>query len=247
LYAAAMLQHAFAPLCRAFNAAALADEAEKNGQRILASTIKKFYSQRHQAFINNLPWLPEKPSPRMCDRSLATAILFDQLPSATASMVQVLIKRPENLGISYPANACWRYWALAKQGEQATVIKEFADIWYAIPSVALNNTLAETWQVTSDSSHQWSHCPVVPFYFMYMNIAGVNPVKPGYKEVVIEPVLGGLKSFQLNFYTLAGMIEFDLQQQGQVLTGSIVLPAGIKAVLKCNNKQTSLVNGVNRF
>ncbi|MEP7279164.1 MAG: alpha-L-rhamnosidase N-terminal domain-containing protein [Bacteroidota bacterium] len=245
LYAAAMMEHAFAPLCRAFNAADLAAEAVKNGQRILQATIKKFYSKRDQAFINNLPWLAEEKAARMCDRSLATAILFDQLPAASKSMEEILINRPENLGISYPANSCWRYWALAKQGQQSIVLNEFASIWYEIPSVTLNNTLAENWQITTDSNNQWSHCPVVPFYFLYMNIVGITALKPGYEELQIEPKLGGLKNIKLNYHTIKGMIEFDLHQENNSLSGSIVLPSGIGALLKCNGKQVRLKTGAN--
>ncbi|MEO5594029.1 MAG: alpha-L-rhamnosidase N-terminal domain-containing protein [Chitinophagaceae bacterium] len=247
LYAAAMMQYAFAPLCRAFNAGDLAKEAIQNGQRILQATIKKFWSYQHNAFINNLPWLSEEKAPRMCDRSLATAVLFDQMPAGSKSMTQILISQPGNMGISYPANACWRYWALAKQGYHETVMKEFADKWYNIPSVSLNNTLAETWKVTTDSNNQWSHCPVVPFYFMYMNIAGVTPLQPGYEEILIEPALGGLKTVRLNYYTIKGMIEFDLYQQNNSLSGSIKIPAGIKATLQYNTKKVKLSTGINNL
>ena len=35
---------------------------------------------QRQVFVNNLPWLQEEKETRLCDRSLATAILFDQCP-----------------------------------------------------------------------------------------------------------------------------------------------------------------------
>ena len=247
LYAAAMMQYAFAPLCRAFAAVDLANEAIQNGQHILTATVKKFWSSQHGAFVNNLPWLSQEAGARMCDRSLATAILFDHMPAGNASMTQLLVNQPGNMGISYPANACWRYWALAKQGHQDAVLQEFAGKWYEIPSVSLNNTLAETWNVTTDSSNQWSHCPVVPFYFMYMNIAGVTPLQPGYGEVVIEPVLGGLKTMKLNYHTIKGVIEFDLASAGNRLSGRVTIPSGIKATLVYNNKKLALQTGVNKI
>ena len=81
LYAAAMLQHALAPIARAFGDEPRAREANKLGGEILQATVRRFWSAERGLFVNNLPWLPEEKTPRLCDRSLATSILFDQCPN----------------------------------------------------------------------------------------------------------------------------------------------------------------------
>ena len=66
-----------------------AREANKLGGEILQATVRRFWSAERGLFVNNLPWLPEEKTPRLCDRSLATAILFDQCPNGnTAAAVR---------------------------------------------------------------------------------------------------------------------------------------------------------------
>jgi len=58
-------------------------EAREGGPQLRPRTpgaaVGRFWS-RTRVFVNNLPWLKEEGKVRMCDRSLATAVLFDQFP-----------------------------------------------------------------------------------------------------------------------------------------------------------------------
>ena len=83
LYAAAMLQQALGPICRAFGDVKREKAVCEFGQDLLAATVKKFWSKERGLFVNNLPWLAEEKKERLCDRSLATAILFGQCPQGT--------------------------------------------------------------------------------------------------------------------------------------------------------------------
>src|SRR5204862_1149967 len=106
LYTAAMLQHALAPICRAFGDAASAQAVEDFGRDLQTAAVKTFWSREHRTFINNLPWLAEDGQIHLCDRSLATAILFDQCPGGdNSAAVQALAECPREMGLSYPANA----------------------------------------------------------------------------------------------------------------------------------------------
>src|SRR5258706_291065 len=83
------------------------------GRWIQAAAVPHFGREEREIFINTLPWLDQEQTLRLCARPLATAILFDQCPrGATAAALRALVERPPELGISYPANAVWRYWAL---------------------------------------------------------------------------------------------------------------------------------------
>ncbi|HKJ66327.1 MAG TPA: alpha-L-rhamnosidase, partial [bacterium] len=193
LYAAAMLEHALAPICRAFGDADNARKAEQFSSELLQATIGHFWSAKHGLFVNNLPWLSEEQGIRLCDRSLATAILFDQYPgNSIEPSVRTLVNCPGEMGFSYPANAGWRLWALGKAGRQDVILGEFRQRWATMDSVILNNTLQENWEVNPDSGAQWSHCPVAPLYVLYMNLLGLKPLEPAFQKYEVRPRLADI-------------------------------------------------------
>ena len=65
----------------------------------------------------------------MCDRSLATAVLYNQCPRGrTEAALRVLAECPPEMGFSYPANAGWRLWALGKGGRADVIVKDCATL-----------------------------------------------------------------------------------------------------------------------
>lgn len=209
LYVSAMCIHALAPLCRTFNLTEKADEIERFGQTLLAACIVKFWSAESQTFVNNLPWLKEEGAPRYCDRSLATAILYDQCPDGNNKRsIELLETHPGEMGISYPCNAVWRLWALCQAGKIDTVLSDLRQKWATMPSVILNNTIQESWNATTDSREQWSHCAAAPIIMMYQGIAGIKPLAPGYEVFQIRPQPGDLKEVELFPQTVKGTIVF---------------------------------------
>ncbi len=232
LYAAAMLQNALAPLCRVMGSEARAHEAAEFGSSLLAAAIRKFWSPEKQLFINNLPWLAEEKSLRLCDRSLATAVLFDQCPgNSFDAAVRVLAECPPEMGFSYPANAGWRLWALARAGRADVITKDLRERWATMPSVRLNNTLQEDWNAPPDSGSQWSHCAVVPLYMLYMGIAGIRPLAPGFKRVEIRPQPADIEQLELTARTPLGPIGFGVRGRPGRRNLSIELPPGCSGEL----------------
>ena len=232
LYIAAMMQKAFAPLCEAFGMTDMANKARVVGAEIQAVTVKTFWSPAKGMFVNNLPWVAEEKEERICDRSLATAILFDQCPqNITKFCAKALATVPATMGLSYPANANWRYWALAKAGTVQPIIDDFRTRWYGIESVAENNTIAEWWHVRHDNGQQWSHCAVAPLMVTYMNLAGIQPLVPGFKKAQIRPQLGDLEQLSLMNYTVQGPILFSATGKFGNRTVEITLPQGCEAEL----------------
>ncbi|HEY5913179.1 MAG TPA: alpha-L-rhamnosidase N-terminal domain-containing protein, partial [Verrucomicrobiae bacterium] len=183
LYAAAAMQRALAPMCLAFGDHAQAEAVDRFGKALQAATIRKFWNSGRGLFINNLPWLDEEKSPRLCDRSLATSVLFDQCPDGqTAAAVKALAECPPEMGFSYPCNAGWRLWALGKAGRADVIVADFRKRWATMLSVKENNTLQEDWTAQHDSGQQWSHCAVVPLYLAYHGLMGLRPIEPGFKR-----------------------------------------------------------------
>ena len=238
LYASAMCVHALAPLCRVFNEKDKAVKIERFGNDLLAGCIDKFWSTDEQTFVNNLPWLKEEGAPRYCDRSLATAIIYGQCPGNNDQRsIEILETRPEYLGISYPANAVWRLWALCQAGKIDTVLSELRRDWATMPSVILNNTVQETWHATPDSYAQWSHCAAAPIIMLYQGIAGIKPLMPGYESFQIRPQLGDLKEVELAVQTVKGNIVFKSKGAKGNRELYIEIPEGTTAILMLDNRE----------
>jgi len=230
LYAAAMLQNALAPLCQAFGKRDHADSAKRLGASILAAAVRAFWSAERGTFINNLPWLGEEGAPRQCDRSLATAVLFDQFPGGNAAAsLKALADCPPEMGFSYPCNAGWRLWALAKGGRADVIVRDLRLRWATLPSVRLNDTLQEGWTCPPDSNSQWSHSAVVPLYIVFMGLFGLRPKAPGFAGAEIRPQLADLGSLDATAHTVRGPIAFAARGTLGARELTIQMPEGCDA------------------
>jgi alpha-L-rhamnosidase len=239
LYAAAMLEYALAPLCRVFGDRKQEKAARNLGRDLLAAAVGKFWSPEREIFVNNLPWLKDEGKPRLCDRSLATAVLFDQFPGKNAAAsLRALAECPPEMGFSYPANAGWRLWALAKGGRPDVILQDLRERWATMDSVILNNTLQEDWEAKPDSGQQWSHCAVVPLYIAYMGLAGIRPLEPGFKRVELRPQPADLSQLELVARTVRGPLVFrSLGNRGKrELT--LELPKGCAAEIVLPERET---------
>lgn len=243
LYTAAMFDHALAPLCEAMGDKKSAQAARFFAGKLLRATVKKFWDSSRSLFVDNLPWVDEEKEIRYSDRTLATAVLYDQCPgNRIRPAVELLAAVPPAMGFSYPANAGWRLWALAKAGRADVVVSDLRKRWATMESVRLNNTLQEFWDVEPDSTSQWSHCAVIPLYVLYMSLAGIRPLEPGFRRYEIVPQLADLPALRFSAHTPHGPISFRTQgvlgsrtievETPLALEGEIVLPAAEKVPLK---------------
>jgi alpha-L-rhamnosidase len=238
LYTSAMCINALAPLCRVFNRNDKAVEIEQFGKELLQATVKKYWSPQEQTFVVNLPWLAQEGSPRYCDRSLSTAILFNQCPGGnTSRSLELLVSRPSQLGISYPCNAIWPAWALSSAGRMDIVLKDLRTKWATMASVNLNNTLQEDWICYPDGSSQWSHCGQTPLIMMHQGIAGIKPITAGYKTFQIYPQLVDLKAVDITTNTIAGPIVFKSSGVFGNRRLSLEIPAGTTAELVVDDRE----------
>ena len=238
LYSAAMLMNALSPICKAFGDNDKAKEAYDFGKELYHAAAKHFWSDDHQMYIINKPWLAEEKQIRTCDRSLATSILFDMLPNNDATKtLQKLVECPSDMGFAYPANAGWRLWALAKSGRTDVVADDLRKRWATMDSVILNNTLQEDWTVKPDSSSQWSHCPLVPLYMLYMGLAGIRPLEPGFKKCQIRPQPADIEKIELTAQTVQGPIQFASAGKKGDREIVIAVPSSIQAELVLDSRE----------
>jgi hypothetical protein len=183
-------------------------------------------------FLDNQPWLATDGAPRMSDRALATAILFDQCPGGdTAEALRVLAEAPSDMGLSYPCNAGWRYWALARLGRVDVVLRDFRTQWATSRAVVENNTLAERLNPMPDALSQWSHSPLAPIFVLYQDIVGLRPLAPGFARLQLRPQLGDLPDLAVVAHTPRGPVHFRARREAGGHRVEVRLPGTCEAEL----------------
>lgn len=243
LYASAMLIHAYAPLAKALGL----DEGIQRqgvvfGNLLLESAKRNFWSAQDGTFVNNLPWLENDKEPRYDDRSLATAVLFKQCPQNDVKRsVELLATAPKELGISYPANAVWRYWALGEADRIDVVLRDLRTRWATMQSVVVNNTIGEFWQVSPDSGDQWSHCALAPLTSLYMHILGMKALAPGFAKMQIKPQLADLEHLDVTAHYPDGAVHLQADRRSNSHHVRIVLSGSSHASFVTGSKIHQLV------
>jgi alpha-L-rhamnosidase len=230
LYAAAMLKDAFAPIARAFGDGDRAREVEEVSRGLLEAAVRRFWDDGRGLFVSNLPWAREEGEVRLDDRGLATAVLFDLCPgNRSGAAVRALAECPPEMGFSYPCNAGWRLWALARGGRGDVVLDDLRKRWASMRSVAENDTIQEDWTAQPDSGSQWSHCAVAPLYVLHTDVAGIRPVEPGFRRCEIRPQLADLRELRLVTRAPRGPIRFSASGDVRLRRFAIAMPEGIEA------------------
>jgi alpha-L-rhamnosidase len=209
LYTSAMCEQALPELCKIFGDEQFMKEVMEFGETLRKNCIEKYWDKNEKIFVDNLPWLEEEKQKRYSDRTLATALLFHQCPENDEKRsLQMLKETPDALGISYPANAIWKLWALAENNEIPTIIDDLKNKWSNMKSVVENNTVSETWDSRHNTQDQWSHCAVAPIIMFYQGIIGAKPLLPGGKRYRLCPNPSDISFIETEIQTINGAIGF---------------------------------------
>jgi len=212
LYASAMCKHALAKLCILFGDHELAGEAERFAAGLQQGCVKKYWDRDEKVFVDNLPWLDAGKKKRYSDRTLATVLLFHMCPGNQEARSLQLLKSPTpEVGISYPANTVWRFWALAENDEIEPVMDELYRKWCNMNSVIENNTIAENWTTEPNSHSQWSHCAVAPLVALYQGVAGAKPLTPGGFRYRLWPKSVDVALIDMDIHTMQGTIAYRME------------------------------------
>ena len=239
LYAAAMLKHALAPLCALFGEHEWEEDSLACASGILTRTQEVFWDPAEGMYVANRPWADVEGEKRTCDRSLALGILFDLCPGGlTAPALSRLVEAPPSMGFSYPANACWRLWALARGGRPDVILHDFRTRWDAMYSVRHNNTLQEFWSELPDTRSVMSHSCPVPLYMLYMGIAGIQPLAPGFTRCMVRPQPGDLEKVSLVVPTVKGDLTFDSEGLPGKRRIIVTMPPGCTGELTVDRRES---------
>ncbi|MEL7531908.1 MAG: family 78 glycoside hydrolase catalytic domain [Bacteroidota bacterium] len=206
LYAVAAFRHALAPLCELMQENDWASEIRTTADNLLKATQRHFWDKEQAVFVANLP--RRTLNSQYDERSLSLAVMYDLCPqNELQSTLNILRELPqEDYFGAFPANAGWRYWALSKAGEMKPIYQDLKERWTRMPSISLNNSLQEDWEVKADSKSQWSHAAMAPVYALSMCFLGIRPSVPGGKKMEMRPQLGELQDFSIRYYNPHGSI-----------------------------------------
>jgi hypothetical protein len=238
LYAAGMLQDAFANLCAAFGRTDLQSQALEVSAQLVKAVRQHFWSPSDGMLINNLPWYKEEGELRTCERSIAQYLLSGfAAGSEKPNLVRELVQMPARFGVCYPANAHWRYWALAACGQIQPVLDEFRSKWITLAAVQQNNAMPESWNSVPDEHAQYSHASIAPLYVAYMSIAGVSVLEPGGRKISIRPQPGDLEEFAIVNHTAQGPVHVSWSGKKGKRTIRIRVPVGVTAQLWVDERE----------
>lgn len=96
--------------------------------------------------------------------------------------------------------------------------------------------------VNRSDCHAWS---ASPDFEMLATFAGIQPQVPGFKKVVVRPMMQKLDKVSGSIPHWAGKLEVNFVKKGKQLTGNVVLPDGITGRLEWGDKVVELKSGEN--
>ena len=92
--------------------------------------------------------------------------------------------------------------------------------------------------------HAWgSH----PLYHYFASILGVRPAGLGFRTVAVWPQLGALTHASGTMPHPQGEISVDVRREGDVLHGTVTLPADVTGTLYVNGAEHALIGGEQTF
>ena len=97
------------------------------------------------------------------------------------------------------------------------------------------STLWEQRGPRNSSNHAWSGHGII---LCGQRLAGIQPLKPGFREFTVRPQMGSLKHIECGLETACGMIEAVLDRKGKRINASLTVPEGTTAVVKDSRGNT---------
>ena len=93
----------------------------------------------------------------------------------------------------------------------------------------------------NSSNHAWSGHGII---IMSQRIAGIEPLKPGFKEFAVRPQMASLKHVECGLETAYGTIAVVLDRKGRRISATITVPSGTTAVVTdSHGRQQRLPSG----
>ncbi len=118
--------------------------------------------------------------------------------------------------------------ALFRMGKSKQAIERMKKRW--LPQInSKSSTLFEFWETNTKQgtyNHGWSGGGLL---VMYQYIAGIRPIRAGFKEFVVAPQVGSLTDVATKFETRYGVINFYYNKEHKIIT--LTIPNGTSAII----------------
>ncbi len=215
-----------------FNDGAQANKYIMLSQQLKGSVKRQCWDSKSELFADT----PDKNA--FSSHSNILAVLCGLVPRE--DQIPLLRRISSNKGITQ--TTLYFDFYLARAMNQAGAGGMYYDLlskWKDLLSLGLT-TFPEG--VARSECHAWS---ASPDFEMLATFAGIQPQVPGFKKVVIRPLLEKLDNVKAVFPHWAGNLEVVLEKDGKQLNGSITLPTGITGRLEWEGKVIELKPGVN--
>ena len=114
------------------------------------------------------------------------------------------------------------------------------------PTIMRNgcSTLWEHRNHNGSSNHAWTGHGII---HAGQRIAGIEPLRPGFKEFSVRPQMASLKHVEAGLETAYGMIEVVLDRKGKRIQATIIVPDGTTAIITdARGRQQSLSSGIHK-
>lgn len=134
--------------------------------------------------------------------------------------------------------------------EEILLTEEYPGWLYAVKKGA--TTIWERWNsILPDGNFDESGMNSLNHYsygsigdFLYQKIGGINLLKPGYKEILIKPVLTqGMTEVAATYESMYGTIDSKMTCKDGQITVDVMIPPNTKAVLELPEREERIVIG----
>lgn len=157
-----------------------------------------------------------------------------------------LINPPEHfVKIGSPFMSFFYFEALTKINKIGKILEDIRRDW----GLMLDYGATTCWEtfigfmkdrLTRSHCHAWSSAPG---YFLPAYVLGVRPLEPGFRKVLIQPNLCGLKWARGTVPTPHGVIDISVREENDSLEVKLKLPEGISAEIVPPSEKKMIVNG----
>ena len=132
--------------------------------------------------------------------------------------------------------------ALGKSGMADRYLDRLSP-WRLMLANGMTST-AETTEPTRSDSHAWS---AHPNYHLLATVLGIRPGSPGFRSVIVAPVLGDIARVAAHMPHPDGTIEVLLRRKGDGVVGRVHLPEQVGGQWRWRDGSYSLAGGWNRI
>lgn len=223
-----------------------ADLEEAYGEEVMAARNRELADRVAQSLIESF-WVEERgmlsddlKHEHYSEHSQCLALLTDILPEERQKRcLDGLLSAPDLTR----ATIYFSFYLLEtlRKFHRGDLILKKMDAWKELVGKGLK-TPVEKPGITRSDCHAWGSHPLFHFHATF---AGIRPMEPSFKSVLIEPLLGGLSHVESSIPHPRGTIHMylDMEDSGDAYQIRVTLPPETQGVLKWKGQTYPLNSG----